>query len=179
MKKALLIIDLLQDFFKEGRLAEHRQKLATNVNELVDVAHKQNVPVIWVRQEFKADLSDAPLYNRKYNKPTTIEGTDGCKLLPELHRADGDSEIVKKRYSVFFNTDLDKLLEQLNIEPYLKDPEKYFHFQPVMVINVFEICFLIVTVWAIVLSKFLRKMEEAKFKMTKLQLEQEIEVLSF
>jgi len=55
-------------------------------------------------------------------------------------------------------------------EPYLRDPEKYLHFQPVMVINAFEICFLIVTIWAIVLSKFLRRMEEVKFKMMSLNL---------
>lgn len=116
MKKALLIIDLLQDFFKEGLLAEHRQKLATSVNELVDVAHKLNIPVIWVRQEYKTDLSDAPLYNRKNNKPTTIEGTEGCQLLPELHREKADREIIKKRYSAFFNTDLHDLLGRLDID---------------------------------------------------------------
>lgn len=113
MKTALLIIDLLQDFFKEGLLADHRKNLTASVNELVDMAHQQKIPVIWVRQEFKADLSDAPLYNRKNNKPITIIGTDGCKLLPELHREKDDYEIVKKRYSAFFKTDLEKLLKKL------------------------------------------------------------------
>ncbi|MFA6306555.1 MAG: cysteine hydrolase [Patescibacteria group bacterium] len=116
MKKALLIIDLQQDLFKEGLLAEHRQKLAASVNELVDVAHELNVPVIWVRQEYKADLSDAPLYNKKNNKPTTIEGTEGCQLLPELHRKKDDHEIIKKRYSAFFNTGLHNLLGRLDID---------------------------------------------------------------
>lgn len=116
MKKALLIIDLLNDFFKKGLLAEHRQKLATSVNELVDTAHEQNIPVIWVRQEYKADLSDAPLYNKKHNKPITLENTEGCQLLPELHREESDHEIVKKRYSVFFNTNLDDLLGRLKVD---------------------------------------------------------------
>ncbi len=116
MKKALLVIDLLQDFFKEGILAEHQQRLVTCVNELVDEAHKQEVPVIWIRQEYKADLSDAPLYNRKNNKSTTIEGTEGCKLLPELHREKIDYEIIKKRYSAFFRTNLDQILEELQIK---------------------------------------------------------------
>ncbi|MCD4704900.1 cysteine hydrolase [bacterium] len=116
MKKALLIIDLLQDFFKEGLLAEHQQKLVTSINELVDIAHKQNIPVIWVRQEYKIDLSDAPLYNRKNNKLITIENTAGCKLLPTLHYEKNDYEIVKKRYSAFFKTNLEKLLKQLKID---------------------------------------------------------------
>lgn len=116
MKKALLVIDLLQDFFKKGLLAEHQQKLVSFVNELVDVGHKQNIPVIWVRQEYKTDLSDAPLYNRKNNKLITIENTQGCQLLPELHCEENDYEIIKKRYSAFFNTDLERLLGQLHID---------------------------------------------------------------
>lgn len=116
MKKALLIIDLLQDFFKEGLLADHRQKLTIFVNELVDVARKQEMPIIWIRQEYKNNLSDAPLYNRKHNKQITIKGTTGCQLLPELHYEESDYEIIKKRYSAFFNTNLEKLLEQLHID---------------------------------------------------------------
>jgi nicotinamidase-related amidase len=116
MKKALIIIDLLQDFFKDGLLAEHRKKLVASVNELVDVAHEKNMPVIWIRQEYAADLSDAPLYNRKNKKPTTIKGTDGCKLLPELHYLEGDYAIIKKRYSAFFETDLEETLRQLGID---------------------------------------------------------------
>jgi len=116
MKKALLIIDLLNDFFKGGLLAEHRQKLTTSVNELIDVMREKNMPIIWVRQEYKADLSDAPLYNRKNNKSITIKGTDGCQFLPELHHEENDYEIIKKRYSAFFNTDLDDLLKRLNVD---------------------------------------------------------------
>lgn len=115
MGQALLIIDLQQEFFKEGRLKDHRQKLATNVNELVDIAHKNNIPVIWVRQEYKPNLSDAPLYNRRNNKPVTIIGTEGCQLLPELHKKAGDYEIIKKRFSAFFKTDLEKIIQQLHI----------------------------------------------------------------
>jgi len=116
MKKALLIVDLLQDFFKEGLLAKHRQKLTTSVNELIDIAHEKNIPIIWIRQEYKANLSDAPLYNKKNKKPITIENTEGCQLLPELHSKKNDHEIIKKRYSAFFNTNLNNLLGQLEID---------------------------------------------------------------
>ena len=116
MKKALLIIDLLNDFFKEGLLAEHRQKLVASINELADVAHEENIPVIWIRQEYKADLSDAPLYNRKLNKPITVENTVGCQFLTELHRKESDPEVVKKRYSAFFNTGLDNILRRLDVD---------------------------------------------------------------
>jgi len=41
-----------------------------------------------------------------------IKGTDGPLLLDELDRATTDLEVVKKRYSMFFRTELDALLEQ-------------------------------------------------------------------
>jgi nicotinamidase-related amidase len=116
MKTALLVIDVLQDFFLKGLLVEKRKQLVTVINELVDMAHIHSLPVIWIRQEYKADLSDAPLYNKKNNKPVTIEHTNGCQLLPELHYEESDYEIVKKRYSAFFGTELDGLLQRLGID---------------------------------------------------------------
>ena len=110
------MIDLLQDFFQDGLLAEHRASLANATNELVDAAHAASIPVIWIRQEYKADLSDAPLYNRKHNKPVTIKNTPGSMLLPELHRKEDDYEIVKKRYSSFFETNLHSLLQELQVD---------------------------------------------------------------
>jgi len=96
MKTAILIIDVLQDFFKGGRLKDHREKLTKSINELVGIGREKRLPIIWVRQEFKDDLSDAFLAMRKNNDKITIQGTAGCQLLPELDRHKDDYEIIKK-----------------------------------------------------------------------------------
>src|SRR5690606_591882 len=70
-------------------------------------------PVIWVRQEFAPDLSDAFLLMRKTGTKVTIAGTEGCELLPDLARLETDRVIVKKRYSAFFRTELDEVLAEL------------------------------------------------------------------
>lgn len=119
MKLALLIIDLQQEFFEDGRLREHREKIVAKTNELIDLARKNKIPVIWVRQEYEADLSDAPLYNRKNNKPVTIIGSEGCKLLSGLHKEVRDEEIVKKRFSAFFNTNLEDMSKKLEITSFI------------------------------------------------------------
>ncbi|HEV2402684.1 MAG TPA: isochorismatase family cysteine hydrolase [Candidatus Saccharimonadales bacterium] len=115
MKYAIIVIDMLEDFFQEGRLREHRSNLVAHTNELTAFARQHNIPVIWVRQEFKADLSDAFLAMRKHHHLVTIENTKGCQILKELHRESGDYEVIKKRYSAFFRTNLDMLLTKLNI----------------------------------------------------------------
>jgi nicotinamidase-related amidase len=76
-----------------------------------------NLPIIWVRQEFAPDLSDAFLEMRKRGIAITIAGTEGCQILPELDYDPDDLVIVKKRYSAFFGTELDKVLSSLNPDP--------------------------------------------------------------
>jgi nicotinamidase-related amidase len=43
-----------------------------------------------------------------------IEGTFGSKILEELQQLSDEREIIKKRYSAFFHTELDDLLKRLN-----------------------------------------------------------------
>jgi nicotinamidase-related amidase len=116
MKAAILIIDVLQDFFNEGRLKDHRSQLTSNINSLTEFARTNQTPVIWVRQEFKDDLSDAFMTMRKKNIKKTIENTPGCQLLPELVVDPTDKEVIKKRYSAFYNTNLEGMLKELQID---------------------------------------------------------------
>jgi nicotinamidase-related amidase len=112
---AVLVIDMLVDFF-EGvpELAAQRTRLTTAINQLTSAARSAGQPVIWVRQEFRPDLSDAFLDMRRRRVAVTIVGTNGAMILPELTQASGDHVVVKKRYSAFFGTSLDDLLATLN-----------------------------------------------------------------
>jgi nicotinamidase-related amidase len=110
-KYTLLVIDLLNDYFRQhARLAAQRGPLVASVNRLVAAFRQAQQPVLWVRQEFAPDLSDAFLRMRRENLRVTIAGTDGCELLPELERHASEKVLVKKRYSAFFGTDLDEML---------------------------------------------------------------------
>lgn len=111
MNEALIIIDMINDGF-EGWDPSVRQRLALNINALTDFFRGLNLPIIWVRQEFEANLTDAFLEMRKHKIKKYIKNTDGVKILSELKITDTDLQIVKKRYSAFFNTDLDKILAE-------------------------------------------------------------------
>jgi nicotinamidase-related amidase len=110
-KYLLLVIDLLNDYFRQhASLAAQRGQLVASVNLLAAAFRRTQQPVLWVRQEFAPDLSDAFLRMRRENLRVTIAGTDGCELLPELERHALEKVLVKKRYSAFFGTDLDETL---------------------------------------------------------------------
>jgi nicotinamidase-related amidase len=112
MRPALIVIDMLQDFWA-GREAARRDALVAAINELAAGMRAHARPVLWVRQEFEPDLSDAFSEMRAKNIYTCIKGTEGCQLLPGLRVEPSDPVIVKKRYSAFFGTGLDELLARL------------------------------------------------------------------
>jgi nicotinamidase-related amidase len=117
VKYLLLVIDLLNDYFRQqAPLAAQRSHLVASVNRLAAAFRRAGQPVLWVRQEFAPDLSDAFLRMRRENVHVTIAGTDGCELLPELERHASDRVLVKKRYSAFFGTDLDETLAAIRPE---------------------------------------------------------------
>lgn len=116
MNTALLIIDMQQDFFREGPLAERKERLVSNINQLVDTARSTDTPIIWVRQEYAADLHDAPLHNRRNRKSVNLQGTEGSTLLPELDHQPTDHEVIKKWFSAFYETNLEELIHELGVE---------------------------------------------------------------
>jgi nicotinamidase-related amidase len=116
MLTAILIIDMLNDFFLDGRLKQRREKLCEKINELSYWGRQHNVKLIWVRQEFKEDLSDAFLPMRKKGIRKTIEKTEGALTLDELKSNKGDLEVIKKRYSAFYKTNLEEILNEARIK---------------------------------------------------------------
>lgn len=116
-RPAVFVIDMLNDCFGHAELDRIRAELCSSINQLTDFARSNNFPVIWVRQQFEPDLSDAFLDMKREKIRMFIKDTVGAQILNELVRDDSDIEIVKKRYSMFYGTDLEAQLEKLDANP--------------------------------------------------------------
>jgi maleamate amidohydrolase len=116
-RPAIFVIDMLNDCFGHAELDRIRTELCSSINHLTAFARKNGFPVIWVRQEFEADLSDAFLDMKRENIRMFIKDTEGSMILDELVRDDSDIEIIKKRFSMFYGTELESLLEKLDADP--------------------------------------------------------------
>jgi len=110
-KPTLIVIDMINEFLDRWP-ADARKRLLGSTLELLTMMRSRELQVIWVRQEFEEDLSDAFLEMRQKGIRSAIKGTPGCEIVPELKPADSDRVIVKKRYSAFFRTDLDRMLAE-------------------------------------------------------------------
>ena len=115
LRAALIVVDMLVDFFDgSSELSAQRTRLVSGINAIAASFRAAGQPVIWVRQEFRSDLSDAFVDMRRRRVAITIAGTVGSQILPDLQRAPTDQVIVKKRYSAFFRTPLEDLLRALD-----------------------------------------------------------------
>jgi nicotinamidase-related amidase len=109
---AILVVDMVGDMFSHETLRRQRPSLVSAINMLTEVGREAGHLVVWVRQEYEADLSDAPLQFKRGGIHIAIAGTAGAELLSELNVSPRDHLVVKKRYSGFFRTDLDEYLRR-------------------------------------------------------------------
>ncbi len=114
-RNCLIVIDMQNDFLE--RLEDDvRATLIANTNQLIDIFRAFGCPVIWVQQLLSPDLSDAPLLMKDRGISVVIDGTPGARIHSELARHNKDPVVIKKRYSAFFGTDLERILSDLDPE---------------------------------------------------------------
>ena len=99
----LLVIDMLNNLLGNWSIAD-RTSLVQGLQRLTETFRAAKKPIVWVRQEFERDLSDALQEIRRKKIRITITGTDGAKIIPELTPRSQDHHVIKKRYSAFFGT---------------------------------------------------------------------------
>ena len=124
MKQALLIIDMQNGFLQPQSPLCIRGALATvpACARVISAGRAAGVPVIFVNRRYRADGSDVELTRRQVwargGKPLTPGSTGPLSVEnpPEFGRASGDYEIIKPRYSAFFQTPLDLLLRRLGVD---------------------------------------------------------------
>ncbi len=117
MKRALLVIDMQNDFLLDGAplLCEGGREIIPLVENALQAARQKGIPVIHVIQRHRPDGSDYGL-EKVYSKPHCAEGTPGAEIVQGISVDAGDYLVVKNRFSSFFGTDLALLLQGLGVE---------------------------------------------------------------
>lgn len=112
---AILIVDMLNDFCKEGgaMVLKEGLEVVEPLQALIAAAKEKGVPVIYVN-----DCHRQVKHDREFEKrsPHCLEGTWGAQVIDELQPKAGDYCVKKSRFSGFFQTDLDLLLRDLEVK---------------------------------------------------------------
>ncbi|MBY6224018.1 cysteine hydrolase family protein [Ferrimonas balearica] len=111
---ALMIVDMQQDFVSPDGAACVAQALPSVPAIAAALAHarEQGWPVIHVvREHDPAGLNTEPF---RKGRPVCVSGTWGAEIVPELTPVEGELVVVKTRFSAFYQTALDEVLNSLN-----------------------------------------------------------------
>ena len=111
-KPASLVVDMLNDFVYGALTCERGKAIVPATAELLDAARQKGVPVIFCNDAHIKDIDrELALWGDH-----AIAGTPGAEVIPELKLAESDYVVPKRRYSGFFQTDLDILLRELGVK---------------------------------------------------------------
>lgn len=113
MREALLVIDMLNDFVREGAPLEvpRAREIIPNIQREIEKARNNDYPVIYLCDAHKPDDPEFKIW-----PPHCVEGTEGAEVIDELKPAKGDFVIKKISYSGFYNTKLEELLKSLGVQ---------------------------------------------------------------
>ena len=111
-KPAILVVDMLNDFVTGALGCDRARAIVPASAKLLDAARKAGVPVIFCND---CHLKGIDLELKLWGDHA-IKGTKGAEVIPELKLCDKDYVVPKRRYSGFFQTDIDILLKELGVK---------------------------------------------------------------
>jgi ureidoacrylate peracid hydrolase len=142
-KTALLIVDMQNDFCCEGGWLHSRgidvspnRKPIEPIRNLVAAFRRDSLPVIWVNWGVRKDLLNIHPSLRHAHSPrgdepglaepvpgtrseVIVRGSWGAEVVDEINPGEQDIQIVKHRFSAFWDTETDSVLRNLGVKTLL------------------------------------------------------------
>jgi nicotinamidase-related amidase len=132
---ALIIIDMQRDFLEPGGFGETLgndvsllQAAVAPLRKVLDAARSAKMLIIHTREGHRPDLSDAPRHKVERGEPSLrigapgpmgrilVRGEPGHDIIPELYPAGGEPVIDKPGKGAFYQTDLELMLKNREID---------------------------------------------------------------
>ena len=112
MTKALLVIDLQNDYFPGGKFPLwNTDVVLTNIEQAIKAARTKGIAVIHIQHIANPKMGIAPFFN---------QGTDGVNIHPRVLAAAPDAPVVVKEHAdSFFGTKLEETLSGLGVDELL------------------------------------------------------------
>jgi nicotinamidase-related amidase len=110
-KKAVVVVDMLEDFVYGSLKNERSKRIIPNIVKLLNHARKKGWVVVYAND---AHLPGDP--EEKVWGAHALAGSPGAKVIEELSPKDGDFVLGKRTYSAFYETGLDLILREHRVE---------------------------------------------------------------
>lgn len=111
-KYAVIVVDMLNDFVTGALGCERGRAIVPDLKRLIEFSREHDIPVIYSNDSHLKGID----HELKLWGDHAIRGTQGAEVIPELAPAEGDFVVPKRRYSGFYQTDMQLLLSELGVD---------------------------------------------------------------
>ena len=115
MKCAIIVVDMLKDSLEvspDTKIAREGRKIVPNLQRLLKKGRTLGLPIVFACDSF---LPGDFIFSGGI-KPYSLKGTRGATVIDELRPEKGEIVLEKRRFSAFFQTDLDLTLKRLGVD---------------------------------------------------------------
>jgi nicotinamidase-related amidase len=105
---------MLEDFVNEGGVlycGSDAEKIIPFIKKKIDECRATDCKLIYICDSHDKDDKEFSMF-----KPHCVEGTKAAEVIDELKPEKKDIVLKKKRYSGFYGTELDRILEEMGPE---------------------------------------------------------------
>lgn len=115
-RAAIIVVDMINEFCKPGgkMVLPGYERLVPPQLAVIDNAREHNMPIFWVHDVHRKNMRREREFLKR--SPHGEEGSWGTEVISDLKAREDDIHIIKRRYSSFYQTDLDLTLKDMMIE---------------------------------------------------------------
>jgi nicotinamidase/pyrazinamidase len=112
-RRALLVCDMIRDHLTAGCPLDvpRAHAIVDAIANRIAQSRSSGVPVVYIVDRHDADDPELEEWGAH-----AIEGTDGAEVWPSLAPEPGDKVVTKPSYSGFFETELERALDELAVD---------------------------------------------------------------
>ncbi|MCB1377346.1 MAG: cysteine hydrolase [Alphaproteobacteria bacterium] len=113
---AVLVVDMLKDFCIAGgaMVLPGYERLLGPQNAVIKAVRQAGGTIVFIIDSHRPQARREREFLKR--TPHCFEGSAGAEVVPELDQQDDDLRVIKRRYSGFFNTDLDLTLKDMMVD---------------------------------------------------------------
>jgi ureidoacrylate peracid hydrolase len=115
-RTAVLVIDMINEFCKSGgkMVLPGYETLVAPQLSVISAARAVGAPVLWVHDAHRPNVRREREWEKRSQH--SVEGTWATEIIADLGASPDEIHITKRRYSSFFQTDLDLTLKDLMVD---------------------------------------------------------------
>ena len=104
----IIVVDMLNEFCKPGgaMVLPGYEVLIPPQKKVIEAGRQAGCPIVFVVDTHRANMRQEREFLKR--TPHCLEGSWGAQVIEDLEPRPDDLYVVKRRYSAFFNTDLEQ-----------------------------------------------------------------------